>query len=305
MSSKKDQEGEGTQITQIGEVLWKKLTGLWKKEEDLDIPLPPHLKIPPEVTHLTSRTISENHTLHGQLNKNDLLEKGHNFDTTEVEMGKLKLHEVPPTHLQPHAKEMTKNFSNVDGATYAGVKIDLNRGSFFNDLIKSHFNPVAAFRRMRERTEQLSHLSEDTLHVRLPKNYFWNEVFKISIFFLILAGAIVGTIYGVKLLSKRKDAPVNTALETNHQGPEVRDDFNESDVTASVNYQATGRGLVYNCRGRHWACVDKENYIKCRKLSKEWEKDCVTQGVFENNQLCFDTQQKFTNSNAPVDFCKN
>ena len=30
------------------------------------------------------------------------------------------------------------------------------------------------------------------------------------------------------------------------------------------SYERVGRGLVYNCAGKHWACVNKRSYFSCK-----------------------------------------
>ncbi|MBP5295787.1 MAG: hypothetical protein J6Y94_00445, partial [Bacteriovoracaceae bacterium] len=67
-------------------------------------------------------------------------------------------------------------------------------------------------------------------------------------------------------------------------------------------YEISGRGLVYNCVGQHWACVDRDVYFQCQEL-KHWteehqkplrcypanvyisESDCVTVQVYNINKL--------------------
>lgn len=74
----------------------------------------------------------------------------------------------------------------------------------------------------------------------------------------------------------------------------------EKEVEATVNYQITGRGLIYNCKGKHWACVDKANYMRCRSLAKSGSKDCVTRGDLKR-QIA-EMQRKYTTGNVKTDF---
>ena len=56
-------------------------------------------------------------------------------------------------------------------------------------------------------------------------------------------------------------------------------------------YEITGRGLVYNCVGQHWACVDREVYFKCQEVA-QWAKDhqqairCVPANVYISTEDC-------------------
>ncbi len=63
------------------------------------------------------------------------------------------------------------------------------------------------------------------------------------------------------------------------------------EFTEAPDYEKFGRGLVYNCKRGHWACVDKESYIKCRNHNK-WsaqnnkKTDCITAPVYSSNSDC-------------------
>lgn len=74
-------------------------------------------------------------------------------------------------------------------------------------------------------------------------------------------------------------------------------------------YDEVGRGLVYNCKGKHWACVDKNSYFACRDNLK-WAKgngkgfECFTKDVYKNENDCRIIQTNFINTNLKTDFCK-
>lgn len=75
------------------------------------------------------------------------------------------------------------------------------------------------------------------------------------------------------------------------------------------DYESLGRGLVYNCKGKHWACVDKRSYFQCRdnsKWSKENEKapECVTRPVYASYEDCRTIQKFYVNTNKKIDFCE-
>ncbi|MBT7767119.1 MAG: hypothetical protein HN730_08180, partial [Bdellovibrionales bacterium] len=79
--------------------------------------------------------------------------------------------------------------------------------------------------------------------------------------------------------------------------------------TAPPAYTKTGRGLVYNCVGQHWACVNKNTYIKCRG-NMMWNKqgrklpECITRNVYRNKQDCFTVQTHNINTIKNTSFCK-
>lgn len=75
------------------------------------------------------------------------------------------------------------------------------------------------------------------------------------------------------------------------------------------SYQDTGRGLVYNCSGKHWACVDQTSYLNCKKnndWSKENDKDpeCYPSNVYRSFKDCRTIQIHNINTVTETDFCK-
>lgn len=83
-----------------------------------------------------------------------------------------------------------------------------------------------------------------------------------------------------------------------------------SEYVPPPKYEILGRGLIYNCKGKHWACVDKENYQVCFKNMK-WNTDngkaseCVTQNVYANEDDCGKVQRYNVSTNVETSFCKN
>ena len=74
------------------------------------------------------------------------------------------------------------------------------------------------------------------------------------------------------------------------------------------NYLRTGRGLVYNCKENHWACVDKFSYFTCYE-NQNWNKEngqsaeCVTRDVYASSSDCAAIQKYYVNKPEPTDFC--
>lgn len=68
------------------------------------------------------------------------------------------------------------------------------------------------------------------------------------------------------------------------------------------NYEALGRGLVYNCVKQHWACVDRANFFQCSKNAKWFESqskatECMTDAVYATIEDCNSGQLQKINSN--------
>ncbi len=93
--------------------------------------------------------------------------------------------------------------------------------------------------------------------------------------------------------------------------PKLENKIDEnSEYTEPPKYEILGRGLVYNCKGKHWACVDKTNYQICFKNMKHNEvngkpSECVTQNVYANEGDCSTIQRYNVSTNVATSFCKN
>lgn len=74
------------------------------------------------------------------------------------------------------------------------------------------------------------------------------------------------------------------------------------------DYEYKGRGLVYNCKGKHWACVDAPSYKACEDNSagnKFLKKaaECYPFNVYETQKGCESIQSRMVSSGAKTDFC--
>ena len=74
------------------------------------------------------------------------------------------------------------------------------------------------------------------------------------------------------------------------------------------NYENVGRGLVYNCTGKHWACIDGPSYKTCEDnasgnkfLKKKVE--CYPFNVYETQSGCEKMQNRVVSSSAKTEFC--
>lgn len=90
---------------------------------------------------------------------------------------------------------------------------------------------------------------------------------------------------------------------------ESRDQEIEKEYVAPPNYQRLGRGLVYNCVERHWACVNRESYLSCYG-NKRWAEhqgsapECVPANVYASDEDCRIVQAYNVNTGANTDFCR-
>jgi len=93
--------------------------------------------------------------------------------------------------------------------------------------------------------------------------------------------------------------------EKNMKNTMGRDD---SSYIEPPNYLRSGRGLVYNCKENHWACVDKFSYFTCYE-NQNWNKEngqsteCITRDVYASAADCTAIQKFYVNKPEPTDFC--
>lgn len=80
--------------------------------------------------------------------------------------------------------------------------------------------------------------------------------------------------------------------------------------TAPPAYDQVGRGLVYNCKDKYWACLDKPAYVTCNKNQK-WNQskgnaiECAVADIYSSDEDCAKVQKYNVSTNAPTAFCKN
>lgn len=74
------------------------------------------------------------------------------------------------------------------------------------------------------------------------------------------------------------------------------------------DYEYKGRGLVYNCVGKHWACIDAPSYKACEDNSSSTKTlgkslECYPFNVYENSKGCENMQRRMVSSSAKTKFC--
>lgn len=83
----------------------------------------------------------------------------------------------------------------------------------------------------------------------------------------------------------------------------------EVKATEAPDYLKSGRGLVYNCKGKHWACVSKDQYTQC-KNNRLWNEqndkpsECHDISVLATEKDCSTAQKIKIDSLAKTSFCK-
>jgi hypothetical protein len=74
------------------------------------------------------------------------------------------------------------------------------------------------------------------------------------------------------------------------------------------DYEYRGRGLVYNCQGKHWACVDAPSFKTCEDNSSsvkylKKKTECYPFNVYETPKGCESMQNRMVSSSAKTAFC--
>jgi hypothetical protein len=97
-------------------------------------------------------------------------------------------------------------------------------------------------------------------------------------------------------------------LENQAQGKEKAKAAVKTEYVSPPNYENVGRGLVYNCTGKHWACIDGPSYKSCEEnassnkfLTKKTE--CYPFNVYETQSGCEKMQNRMVSSSAKTEFC--
>lgn len=82
----------------------------------------------------------------------------------------------------------------------------------------------------------------------------------------------------------------------------------KTEYVAPPNYENVGRGLVYNCSGLHWACIDGPSYKTCEDNSSSTKylkkkAECFPFNVYETQSGCEKMQNRMVSSSAKTEFC--
>ena len=92
-------------------------------------------------------------------------------------------------------------------------------------------------------------------------------------------------------------------------GPIPEEEIKPAEKVELPDYSLKGRGLVYSCTGKHWACIDRAGYLNCKEHMRWTEEnkkrpECVIKNVYASEDDCSVVQLHYINTNEPTDFCK-
>jgi len=155
-----------------------------------------------------------------------------------------------------------------------------------SDTTKTRVNIIQSIKDMvTKKTPPLTNPDETARITILNKVSMKDRLKKWS--WIGMAIIAIGILYQSGIFQKKasSDSLDPIATENVENGLTESRPPSESKSKLLVNYNITGRGLVYNCRGNKWACTDKANYINCRKLFKS-DRSCSPQGVFDTSSQC-------------------
>jgi len=105
--------------------------------------------------------------------------------------------------------------------------------------------------------------------------------------------------------TEKKPEEEGEKKETKLEDKIVADDV----YTPPPVYDQLGRGLVYNCKEKHWACVEKSAYVLCNKnmlwnKSKGKPAECSVQNVYNSDADCNTVQKYNISTSKPTPFCQ-
>ena len=81
-----------------------------------------------------------------------------------------------------------------------------------------------------------------------------------------------------------------------------------TDYVSPPNYENIGRGIVYNCLGKHWACIDGPSFKICQQNQaargfQGKKKECVADSVYQTDSACAWIQKQKITKNTGTEFC--
>lgn len=120
-------------------------------------------------------------------------------------------------------------------------------------------------------------------------------------------------VFGENLESGEKTEDITTKILEDLEKKVQADKGQIEEVVKYVpppNYDNLGRGLVYSCKGKHWACIDAASYLDCQKNhkynnAKGKSKECFPVEVYYTIKDCNKAQIKNIDSIVKTDFCQD
>ena len=111
----------------------------------------------------------------------------------------------------------------------------------------------------------------------------------------------------IEIPPKDAESPLDKEIEKVISAVEV-DYSKRMDYPTPPQFDVFGRGLVYNCKGKHWACVNRVNYFRCKRNNDFFKKlnvkpECVAFDVYYTINDCKVIQTDNINKLIPVPGC--
>ncbi|MGE3608682.1 MAG: hypothetical protein AB7I27_03760 [Bacteriovoracaceae bacterium] len=113
---------------------------------------------------------------------------------------------------------------------------------------------------------------------------------------------------GIKTSTEEDNLTDKILQDIEKQAKDNKEVETKKEYVAPPDYDYRGRGLVYNCLGKHWACVDAPSYKICEDNSSSTKalkkaKECYPFNVYETQKGCESVQNRMVSSGAKTDFC--
>ncbi len=106
-----------------------------------------------------------------------------------------------------------------------------------------------------------------------------------------------------------KKAPPSIQHSALNTGFESKNQISKIKYVDPPTYDFSGRGLVYNCKGKHWACVNKKSYLDCKQnalwsIQNKQKQSCITRDVYKSYKDCIIVQIYNINTKEDVQECE-
>ena len=118
--------------------------------------------------------------------------------------------------------------------------------------------------------------------------------------------------FDVRTEEVKETEEIEVAQNSNEEEEEEEKEKDQTEevweYTEPPSYEDGGRGLVYNCVGKHWACVEGHSYLQCKKNSR-WLKEnkksseCMTINVYDDEKSCHVAQRLHIHRIVSASFC--
>ncbi len=203
-----------------------------------------------------------------------------------------------------------------DHTRFKNINIDEDHDDFEvtekTNFLERLFKGKKGFQKQKIRDEQTLAGEFETVILRgakKPEQRKFFSRFMIYLLMIVGAGFLFEASGGWKFFSQgEKEQSPLPGQEQTIEGAETQEDDDTSSESSTrkplIDYRERGAGLVYNCLGGHWACIDRVNYKKCQRLAAHQPPACRALRFFKSLKQCRAVQQAQIDKGTRPTFCQ-